>query len=192
MDRDLRTSERPAALPKRSASKPRTFTAYTVILVTVVAPSHLRADDVKPNPTASSSKAAVAPAQSIATFDLRIVGPDGKPIPDAQVELRSEPYLLTDQFRSGKLLSRSRGGMILQADAGGRLVFQRPAHLDRLDIFIEMPGYAPYWGGMGSQDEFRANPRGIHRQVAGRLVRGRDRRRRHGKTNPGRAGLGQQ
>jgi uncharacterized GH25 family protein len=118
----------------------------TAIFFVVALRLLLRADDAKPGP-APRSKAASTSAQATATLDLRIVGPDGKPVPNARVEVRATPVIQVEQVHSGKYLRRSRFGVIVQADASGLLVLERPADLKRLDIFIRLPGYAFYWAG---------------------------------------------
>ncbi|HET6328545.1 MAG TPA: carboxypeptidase regulatory-like domain-containing protein [Planctomycetaceae bacterium] len=109
-------------------------------LVTAAVVSCLRADD-------SKTKNALTVTRAVTMFDLRIVGPDGKPIPDAKVELRRPPDFQAAQIRVGTFLNRSSFAVKVRSDASGRIVFERPDPLQRLDLYITMPGYAPYWAG---------------------------------------------
>ena len=115
--------------------------------------SLLHADDGKPENKSTASTAAppaaqnAAPAADSKTFEVHVVGPDGKPVPHAKVDVRSTPRLQGDQVRVGKYQRRATYGVGITADADGRLVFTRPAGLKYLDFLLEMPGYAPYWTG---------------------------------------------
>jgi hypothetical protein len=122
-------------------------TACAAMLATFLVLPSVRANGDEPVAAAAKSKTARAPEPAISVLDLRIVGPDDKPIPDAKVEIRSTPVVQAEQVHSGKFLSRSRFGASVQSDADGRIVLERPAHWDRLDIYIRMPGYAFYWAG---------------------------------------------
>jgi uncharacterized GH25 family protein len=121
---------------------------FAVTLAAVVALPGLGAADDKTGQTPSGPKA--APAPNSTTFDLRIGGPDGKPVPDAKVELRSTPTTRAEHVRVGKYQRRARYGVSITSDSNGRLVFDRPVDWKHLDIFIEIPGYAPYWAGWDS------------------------------------------
>ncbi|HEV8001260.1 MAG TPA: carboxypeptidase-like regulatory domain-containing protein, partial [Planctomycetaceae bacterium] len=112
----------------------------TFLVLGPSAVARLRADEGK-----ATTAAPVAPA--VTTFDLRIVGPDGKPIPDAKVELRRPPDFEAKQIRIGTFLNRSPFGVKVRSDDHGRVLFERPDPLKRLDIFVTIPGYAPYWAG---------------------------------------------
>jgi hypothetical protein len=91
-----------------------------------------------------TSRAAVAPTQVASTFDLRIVASDGKAIPRVQVDFLSEPAIHAAEVRRGKFVSESSYGETLESDGEGRIVLVRPAQWNRLDLFIEAPGYARY------------------------------------------------
>ncbi len=136
--------------PRRAGARPRFVRVGLLIchglFTSFFALSPLAADDGKTKPAPVTSKAAIDPA-SAATFELRIVGPDGKPVADAKVDLRSTPRVQEDQVRVGKYQRRASYGIGITADANGRLVFVRPAGLTFLDLLIEIPGYAPYWAG---------------------------------------------
>jgi len=99
---------------------------YAAILVALVAAPRLRADDAKPGPAPPGTKAADVLVHPAATFDLRIVGPDGKLLPDVTIDLLSEPSIHAQQLRHGKFLTPIGFGATLKSD-------------------IEVPGYAPHW-----------------------------------------------
>src|SRR5579885_2565434 len=106
--------------------------------------SQARADDGKPKPATATTKAA-NDSVAASTFELHIVGPDGKPVPNAKIDVRSTPRLQAEQVRIGKFERKGRYGVDITADANGRILFVRPAGLQWFDILIEIPGYAPYW-----------------------------------------------
>jgi protocatechuate 3,4-dioxygenase beta subunit len=116
------------------------------------------ANDDKPRPAAPGPTVVAAPAQKAATFTLRIVGPDGKPVPEAKVEVRSTPLIQATQIHRGKFLHRMRYAASATADAEGRLVFDRPADLKRLNLYVKIPGYAPYWAGWSGDDNSEPIP----------------------------------
>jgi uncharacterized GH25 family protein len=140
--------------------------ASTLMLAAVVTLPHLAAADGKPVAAAPGAKVvAAAPQRNQATFDLRIVGPDGKPIPEAKVELRSTPAFQAAQIRCGTVLKRMGFGTTIKSDIGGRIAFDRPVPLERLDIFITIPGYAPYWAGWN----LKANSEPIPAELTAKL-----------------------
>lgn len=115
------------------------------IFIAAMALSLTRADDGKPKPAPQSTTPSdSAPA---ATLEVHVVGPDGKPVSHAKVDVRSTPRLQEDQVRVGKYQRRATYGVGITADANGHLVFTRPAGLKFLDFLLEIPGYAPYWTG---------------------------------------------
>src|SRR5579872_497386 len=119
--------------------------ACAAMLLTVLALPAARADDGKPGAARVESKSSSAPAPPV--FDLRIVGPDGKPVPEAKIELRVTPVIQAAQLHRGKYLRRMRYAATATADADGRLSFERPANPKRFDLFVRLPGYTPYWAG---------------------------------------------
>jgi uncharacterized GH25 family protein len=137
---------RPAA--SRQAVNPRgSVVACAAILLTVLALPAVQADDGRPNAAGVKSKPASAPESATPVFDLRIVGPDGKSVPEAKIELRTTPVIQANQIHRGKFLRRMRYAATATADADGRLSFERPAEPKRFDLYVTIPGYAPYWAG---------------------------------------------
>src|SRR5262245_32689385 len=54
-------------------------------------------------------------------FEFLVVGPDAKPIPDMDVEVRSRPPIPAEQVLRGKFLKASNYGCHIKTDAEGRL-----------------------------------------------------------------------
>jgi protocatechuate 3,4-dioxygenase beta subunit len=127
----------------RHAPRPLLTLVGTAILLAAPARPLVRADDGKSAPAAANPKETSAPA--IPTFDLRIVGPDGKPISDAKVNLSTQPPIDKVRIRAGKFLNKPRFGINILSDADGRVVIERPAHLQYLNFRIHKPGYGYYW-----------------------------------------------
>ena len=96
---------------------------------------------------APRSNATVEPVRGLRTFDLRIVGPDEKAIPNADIELRGRPVIKQGQVLHGQFLRGRSYDALVKSDAGGRLVLEIPEKLKRFDVSLQVPGYAPYWAG---------------------------------------------
>jgi Carboxypeptidase regulatory-like domain len=123
--------------------------ACAAILVAVLALSSVRADDGKSGPKSANPKAATVPEPS-ATFDLRIVGPDDKPLSDASVNVRSVPPLDKGCVKAGTFVTKSRFGIYIRSGAEGRVAFERPSPCESLNLTIRKSGYATYmasWRG---------------------------------------------
>lgn len=99
--------------------------------------------------TSCAGGAAAADARS---FELRVVGPDGKPVPEAAVELRTNPIPTAEQIKVGKFLRKANYGALATTDAGGRLVVELPPKPKQLNVNITTPGYGPYWARWSSED----------------------------------------
>ncbi|QDT88439.1 carboxypeptidase regulatory-like domain-containing protein [Gimesia algae] len=92
-------------------------------------------------------------------FRLNVVDPDGKPIPDTTVEIRSDPAPKPDQIIRGQFLRDATYGPFVKTNAKGTLLFRIPHHMKRFNLSIKAPGYAPYWASWSSSiipDEFTA------------------------------------
>ncbi|HET6883470.1 MAG TPA: M56 family metallopeptidase, partial [Pirellulales bacterium] len=83
-------------------------------------------------------------------FDLLIVGPNGKPVPQAQVEIRTDPNLTAEQVLTGKFVKHGSYGTFLTADDAGRLRVKRPPAPGHFNVDITTPGFGPYWAGWSS------------------------------------------
>ncbi len=148
------------------------FLRVPLILLAVVSVPQLRAaSDAAPadpqNPASPSgtpgqrnSKAEPEEARSSdrQEFAIRVVGPNGKPIPEAVVELRMNPGLTAEQVHQGKLVKRGPYGAFVATDARGQLMVEIPRAPASLDVYIERPGYGPYWAGWSTESHAEPIP----------------------------------
>jgi len=116
------------------------------------------ADDQKtiapaPTPQTPAPQATTAPAPQAPAFELRIVGPDDKPVPDTRVTVIMTPRPNDLRLRAGTLVAKSRNSYVLKSDADGRVAFERPARLDYLNYQIRKPGYGYYWNWLNFQNK---------------------------------------
>jgi hypothetical protein len=126
----------------RRTSSAAWFSLCPAILFVALAAPRLRAVADQPvTHSAPSSKAAVPPAQPNSTFELRVVGPEGKPLSDVQVDVLSEPRIGAGQLRRGKFVGETSYAVTLQSDGDGRIALEGPAGWKRLAIHIGAPGY---------------------------------------------------
>jgi beta-lactamase regulating signal transducer with metallopeptidase domain/uncharacterized GH25 family protein len=156
--------------PIRSA--PGAWSLWALILLGVIALPHLRAaGDATPagsrspatesaTPGQRNAKAATdeARAKEVHEFALRVVGLDGKPIPGAIVELRTDPGPTAEQVRQGKLVKRDRHRAFVATDAQGQLMVEIPRTNTYFDVLIETPGYGPYWASWSSENHAQPIP----------------------------------
>jgi len=91
-------------------------------------------------------------------FELRVVGPGGKLIREALVELRSNAVPTPEQIRHGKLVKRDSYGASVTTDVEGRLVVKLSKAPTYFDAFITIPGYGPYWAGWSSENHAQPIP----------------------------------
>jgi len=81
------------------------------------------------------------------TFELLIVGPDGKPVPKAQFEIRMGPKPKEWIFHRGELSpKKSRYGTIATTDEAGAAAFEIPSTgIEYFSIDATNPGFGPFW-----------------------------------------------
>jgi len=103
-------------------------------------------------------KKIVAVSQSTKKFELLVQGPDGLPVPGANVEIRTKPFPTAEQIIVGKFIKASAYGPFVQTNAEGRLVVQIPMKPTRFNLSIKQPGYGPYWAGWSSNSDPQAIP----------------------------------
>ncbi len=156
--------------PIRSA--PGAWLLWALIGLAVVSVPHLRAaGTVNSAVLQNSSAGSAAPTQrrsEVRTgktsdgesreFELRVVGPGGKAIPNARVEVRTDPLPTADQVRTGTFLRRAKYGSVLSTDAAGRLVIDLPRPPQRFNVDITTPGYGPYWASWSSESHQQPIP----------------------------------
>jgi uncharacterized GH25 family protein len=104
----------------------------------------LRADDAKTGPPPPNPKPASGSAPTTPTLELRIVDPDGKPVPEAKVNVNTQPPIDTVKLRAGTLLNKPRFGVNLRSDADGRVIVELPVHLTYLTFQIRKAGFGYY------------------------------------------------
>jgi RNA polymerase sigma factor (sigma-70 family) len=100
------------------------------------------------DPPEQTSKADVG----LKEFDLKVVGPNGKPVPNAEVEIRSEPSIMDEQIRRGSFVKNHAYGTVTKVDGDGRLVLKLPKVPTSFQVFITISGYGPYWTGWSSDE----------------------------------------
>src|SRR5262249_3593087 len=122
-----------------------------------VAVPHLRAS-VETTPAVTQAPAAEAPAEEGQEFELNVVGPDGKPIREATVELVADPLPTAEQIHKGQFFQQKRYGLVLATNAAGQLVIERLRAPKHIDLYITIPGYGPYWAGWSSEIHDQAIP----------------------------------
>jgi Carboxypeptidase regulatory-like domain len=129
------------------------------ILIGIPSTRWLRADGQTKSATATE-KAANTTASAIRVLDLRIVGPDGQPIPEAMVNVSTQPAIDKVQLRKGTLLNKPRFGVNLRSNAEGQLVLELPPHLITLSFQIRKPQYGYYfkWWNLLNKPEALAAP----------------------------------
>ncbi len=131
---------------------PGAWSVALLILVASLALPNLRpARSETDAPRQGNSATAQTEGQKTTDFDLRIVGPDGQPVPGAQVHVRTSPALSESQIHRGKFVTKNAYSVALQADPEGRLSFELPLKSDSLDVDITTPGYGPYWASWSSE-----------------------------------------
>jgi uncharacterized GH25 family protein len=84
-------------------------------------------------------------------FSLQVLGPNQKPVPNAEVQFRGTPALRPEHVVQGEHV-RQNGSANLRVKAGrdGRLVVSIPAKPKYFTVQIEQPGFAPYWAEWNS------------------------------------------
>ena len=83
-------------------------------------------------------------------FRLRIVGPQGNPVPDTKVEIRTGGKLKGDQILGGKYIGESNYGIYARTDGKGQLLVSLHSPPKRFNLSIKQPGYGPYLASWNS------------------------------------------
>jgi hypothetical protein len=127
-----------------------------LVLLAVVALPRVRAE-VAPTPASPQQPAQekVIPRNAVEDsrdFELCVVGPDGKPIPEALIEFWSDPATTADLIRRGTLVREARRGILAKADAEGKLGLSIPRDPERFNFSIQIPGFGPYWAGWVAEE----------------------------------------
>jgi Carboxypeptidase regulatory-like domain len=83
---------------------------------------------------------------------LTVLGPDGKALPKAPVEIRCNPAFGAAQVREGKFLRSEPDAtavqpdaVIVESNASGRVAIELAVDVRRVEYGVEVPGLAPRW-----------------------------------------------
>ncbi|TWT74099.1 carboxypeptidase-like regulatory domain-containing protein [Allorhodopirellula solitaria] len=79
------------------------------------------------------------------SFELRVVDFEGRPVPNAAVEVRCRPKLERDQVVIGEFKKVNAYGTNLTADSHGVLRIEAEPLAQNLSFSIKAKGFAPYW-----------------------------------------------
>ena len=143
---------RPLENQRRNRTSPGASSRAGLFLLAVLSLPCFRAGEIavpgQQNPTAT---AAAPAATNQSGFELRVVGPDGRPIAEALVELRTNPAPTGRPDPPRQVRQTRTYGAFLTADAEGRLVIDLPRIPKSLDVDITTPGYGPYWASWSSE-----------------------------------------
>jgi hypothetical protein len=93
----------------------------------------------------SNSRGTALASEEGETFELIVVGPNGRPVADANIELRTRPLPTAEQIHVGKFLRQGTYGTLATTDSEGKLVVSRPDPDSAISVSIRAPGYGPYW-----------------------------------------------
>src|ERR1700722_8376952 len=128
-------------------SRPTRFSVLRTLLAAAIAlrsgsPARCAEPDREPQPAFTSA----------GRFVLTVLGPDGKALPKAPVEIRCNPAFGAAQVREGKFLRSEPDATAVQPDvvvvesnANGRVAIELPVDVRRVEYGVEVPGLAPRW-----------------------------------------------
>ena len=116
------------------------------------------------------------------------MGPGGKPIPEAVVELRTDALPTAGHIRQGKLVKRGQYEAFVATDADGRLAVKLPKAPTHFDAFISTSRIWTVLGGLVIRNSRSGDPIPLHGRagcglVGGRGHRGRGREARRGRDD---------
>jgi hypothetical protein len=83
---------------------------------------------------------------------VQLVGPDGKPVPHAEVRFRNAPVPKREQVKVGEFVTANSYSARIKTDAAGKLVVELPKIASYFAVDIEVPGFAPYWAEWRSSE----------------------------------------
>ncbi len=83
---------------------------------------------------------------------MTVVGPGGKSIPEALVEIWGDLEPSAEQILRGTFVRKVKFGTVAKADADGKLVVSLPKPPDRFILNITIPGFGPYWACWRTED----------------------------------------
>ncbi|WP_422931961.1 carboxypeptidase regulatory-like domain-containing protein [Singulisphaera sp. PoT] len=146
----LRRVQRLIDVDRPIRTTPGSLSMLAILLFALVSVPHLRAA----NGPGSTSAEPPAPAKADApklkdqaatqAFTLQVVGPDGKPIPRALARFQTQSQITDKQVLTGKTVKSDPYRIDIEGDAEGRIMVEIQGKMN-LDIYINLPGYGPYW-----------------------------------------------
>ena len=92
-------------------------------------------------------------------IELSVVGEDGKPIPGLSMQLATSESISDEHIEVGEKVELAGRRLRVRANGEGRIVLAMPKDLVYFAIFIESPGYAPYWCEWRSQSGHAPPPK---------------------------------
>jgi beta-lactamase regulating signal transducer with metallopeptidase domain/protocatechuate 3,4-dioxygenase beta subunit len=105
----------------------------------------------------ASDRAKASPTAGL-RFELTVLGPDGKPVPRASVEIRTDKVPTAEQLLHGTFVKKDNYGIWLQTDANGSLLLDLPKKPSRFQVFIRQPEFGPYYASWDSADRHQTIP----------------------------------
>jgi len=97
----------------------------------------------------SAAQSAAPAANGNKQFEIFVVGPDGKAVPDAAIEIRGDVPLAENELLRGHFVKKKSYGTEFKADPDGRLAVRLPKQPERFQVGINLPGFGPYWAQWG-------------------------------------------
>ncbi|MEO2013789.1 MAG: M56 family metallopeptidase [Fuerstiella sp.] len=126
-------------------------------------------EESKPVLQAAADEKSAKEANTQATqFRLFVVGPDGKPVPNASVEFRAAPKVSEQQIQRGLFERAGSYGTFFRTDDSGQLTMSLPKNQQWMRVSIKKAGFGPYWVGWSSDE----HPDSIPQQFTANLDAG--------------------
>ncbi len=98
-------------------------------------------------------------------FALDVVGPGGKPVPQARVKLRTDPVPTAQHLLNGKFVAQETDRAIVTTDSDGQLVVKLPRTPSVFQVYIITPGYGPFVAGWSSESHDESIPAHVTAQL---------------------------
>jgi beta-lactamase regulating signal transducer with metallopeptidase domain len=147
-------------------TSPGAWSLMGLILLAIVSLPHLRTAQSETSSQQTQETATdPVPDKTGMEFELHVVGPDGKPVPEAIVHIRTSPAPTANWIRHGKFVRHGSYGAFLSADGEGRLALALPRVPTDFDVDITTPGFGPYWASWSSNAHDEAIPRKFTAQL---------------------------
>ena len=138
---------------------PGAWSLWALIFLAVILLPQLRAAvDAAPAGSQNSATEAATQGQASAKqtasdaqtrkaqeFTLRVVGPDGKPVPRAVVELHTYPDPAIDEVRRASSSGVNRTSVSVATDDQGELAVELRQAPINFNVDITIPGFGPYF-----------------------------------------------